>query len=82
MILIFVNQPGAQGVCKTHYIISEDAKADRILLTKTKDLSHCQERILKDIGLAYTEKCVECEAVSAVSPWFIRSVIVHFSFER
>ncbi|XP_073332773.1 vitellogenin-2-like [Pagrus major] len=57
-----LQEPGAQGVCKTHYVISEDAKADRILLTKTKDLNHCQERIVKDIGLAYTERCVECEA--------------------
>lgn len=52
-------------MCKTHYVINEDTKADRILLTKTKDLNHCQERIIKDIGLAYTEKCVECEAVSS-----------------
>nr|AAZ17416.1 vitellogenin B [Morone americana] len=57
-----LQEPGAQGVCKTHYVISEDAKADRILLTKTKDMNQCQERIIKDIGLAYTEKCVECEA--------------------
>lgn len=54
-------------MCKTHYIISEDAKAERIMLTKTKDLSQCQERIMKDIGLAYTEKCVECERVSEFS---------------
>ncbi|KAM7387896.1 hypothetical protein PAMP_024107 [Pampus punctatissimus] len=57
-----LQEAGAQGVCKTHYVISEDAKADRIHLTKTKDLNHCQERIMKDIGLAYTEKCAECEA--------------------
>ncbi|CAK6958104.1 vitellogenin-2-like [Scomber scombrus] len=57
-----LQEPGVQGVCKTHYVISEDAKAERILLTKTKDLNHCQERIIKDIGLAYTEKCAECEA--------------------
>ncbi|KAG8003720.1 Vitellogenin-2, partial [Nibea albiflora] len=57
-----LQEPGAQGVCKTHYVISEDAKAERILLTKTKDLNHCQERIIKDIGLAYTERCAECEA--------------------
>ena len=50
-------------MCKTQYVISEDIKADRIRLTKTKDLNHCQERIMKDIGLAYSEKCVECEAV-------------------
>ncbi|XP_033936659.1 vitellogenin-2-like [Pseudochaenichthys georgianus] len=53
---------GVQGVCKTNYIISEDTKAERILLTKTKDLNNCQERIIKDIGLTYTERCPECEA--------------------
>ncbi|XP_039985633.1 vitellogenin-2-like [Xiphias gladius] len=57
-----LQEPGAQGVCQTHYIISEDTKADRIILTKTKDLNHCHERIIKDIGLAYTERCIECEA--------------------
>ncbi|XP_061594362.1 vitellogenin-2-like [Cololabis saira] len=58
-----LQEPGTQGVCKTHYVISEDPKADRIHLTKTKDLNHCQERIIKDIGwTGYTEKCAECEA--------------------
>ncbi|KAG7217480.1 hypothetical protein INR49_021405 [Caranx melampygus] len=57
-----LQEPGAQGVCKTHYVISEDTKADRILLSKTKDLNHCQERIVKDIGLAYAEKRFHCEA--------------------
>ncbi|XP_068447342.1 vitellogenin-2-like [Clinocottus analis] len=57
-----LQEPGTQGVCKTHYVISEDSNADRILLTKSKDLNQCQERIMKDIGLAYAERCVECEA--------------------
>ncbi|KAG7282875.1 hypothetical protein CRUP_020713 [Coryphaenoides rupestris] len=57
-----LQEAGAQGVCRTHYVISEDAKTERLHLTKTKDLNHCQERIIKDIGLAYTEKCVQCEA--------------------
>lgn len=54
-------------MCKTQYVISEDAEADRIMLTKTKDLNNCHERIIKDIGLAYTERCAECDAVSANS---------------
>ncbi|KAJ3599338.1 hypothetical protein NHX12_033301 [Muraenolepis orangiensis] len=57
-----LQEAGAQGVCRTHYVISEDTKTERLHLTKTKDLNHCQERIIKDIGLAYTEKCVQCEA--------------------
>ncbi|XP_070687992.1 vitellogenin-like isoform X2 [Pempheris klunzingeri] len=56
-----LQEAGAQGVCKTLYAITEDEKADRILLTKTRDLNHCQEKIVKDMGLAYTEKCVKCQ---------------------
>ncbi|XP_048107993.1 LOW QUALITY PROTEIN: vitellogenin-like [Alosa alosa] len=50
-----LQEAGAQGVCKTHYVISEDVKAERILVTKSKDLTNCQERIIKDLGLAYLE---------------------------
>ncbi|XP_056132380.1 vitellogenin-2-like [Lampris incognitus] len=57
-----LQEAGAQGVCKTNYIISEDTKEDRLRLTKTKDLNHCQDRIIKEIGLVYTESCVECQA--------------------
>ena len=57
-------QAGAQGVCNTLYAITEDEKADRILLTKTRDLNNCQEKIVKDLGLAYTEKCIECQKVT------------------
>uniref|UniRef100_UPI003AAA2895 vitellogenin-like n=1 Tax=Centroberyx gerrardi TaxID=166262 RepID=UPI003AAA2895 len=56
-----LQEAGAQGVCKTLYAITEDERAERILLTKTRDLNHCQEKIIKDIGLAYTEKCVKCQ---------------------
>nr|AWI62945.1 VtgAa [Scophthalmus maximus] len=56
-----LQEAGAQGVCKTLYAITEDEKAERILLTKTRDLNNCQEKIMKDIGLAYTEKCTKCE---------------------
>uniref|UniRef100_UPI0037E8BB2B vitellogenin-1-like n=1 Tax=Semicossyphus pulcher TaxID=241346 RepID=UPI0037E8BB2B len=56
-----LQEAGAQGVCKTLYAITEDEKADRILLTKTRDLNHCQEKIVKDLGMAYTEKCVKCQ---------------------
>ena len=55
---IFDLKAGVQGVCKTHYIISEDVKAERIVVTKSKDLNNCQERIIKDLGLAYLETLV------------------------
>ncbi|XP_063057820.1 vitellogenin-like isoform X3 [Engraulis encrasicolus] len=55
-----LQEAGAQGVCKTHYLISEDVKAQRILVTKSKDLGNCQERIIKDLGLAYLETLFQC----------------------
>ncbi|XP_051550339.1 vitellogenin-like [Myxocyprinus asiaticus] len=55
-----LQEAGVQGVCRTHYVINEDPKANHIIVTKSKDLSHCKERIKKDVGLTYTEKCVEC----------------------
>ncbi|XP_056614208.1 vitellogenin-like isoform X2 [Triplophysa dalaica] len=55
-----LQEAGTQGVCRTHYVINEDLKENHIIVTKSKDLSHCQERIMKEIGLAYTERCAEC----------------------
>uniref|UniRef100_A0AAY4DYU4 Phosvitin n=1 Tax=Denticeps clupeoides TaxID=299321 RepID=A0AAY4DYU4_9TELE len=51
-----MQEAGAQGVCKTHYVISEHAEGQHIAVTKSKDLTNCQERIVKNIGLAYREK--------------------------
>uniref|UniRef100_A0A3Q1JK95 Vitellogenin domain-containing protein n=1 Tax=Anabas testudineus TaxID=64144 RepID=A0A3Q1JK95_ANATE len=56
-----LQEAGAQGVCKTIYAITEDEKAERILLTKTRNLNHCQEKIMRDIGTAYFEKCAKCQ---------------------
>ncbi len=52
-------------MCKTLYAITEDEKADRILLTKTRDLNHCQEKVMKDMGLAYTEKFAKGQQVGS-----------------
>uniref|UniRef100_A0A3B3IE78 Vitellogenin domain-containing protein n=1 Tax=Oryzias latipes TaxID=8090 RepID=A0A3B3IE78_ORYLA len=52
-----LQETGIQGVCKTLYSVNEDVKAERIHLTKTRDMNHCQERVYRDMGLAYTEKC-------------------------
>lgn len=65
-------------MCKTNYVIREDARAERIHLTKTKDLNHCQEKIMKAIGLEHVEKCHDCEAVRAFSSCFIISLIEVF----
>ncbi|TSM94611.1 Vitellogenin [Bagarius yarrelli] len=56
-----LHEAGPQGICKTHYMISEDVKTHQIVVRKSKDLTNCHNRVIKDIGLAYTETCVECQ---------------------
>lgn len=63
IIAILFSKDGPQGVCKTHYMISEDVKTHQIAVRKSKDLTNCHERVIKDVGLAYTETCVECQQV-------------------
>lgn len=60
----FSGQAGVQGVCKTTYAIYEEEKAERIHVTKTRDLNHCQEAVIKDMGLAFTWRCAKCQQVS------------------
>uniref|UniRef100_W5LDR7 Vitellogenin domain-containing protein n=1 Tax=Astyanax mexicanus TaxID=7994 RepID=W5LDR7_ASTMX len=62
-----MHEAGTHGVCKAHYMISEDAKTNQIIVRKSKDLTHCHERVIKDIGLAYAEKCAECQQVRSKS---------------
>nr|XP_054608292.1 vitellogenin-2-like isoform X2 [Nothobranchius furzeri] len=56
-----LQEPGVQGVCKTHYVISEDSKDERIHITKTRDLDQCSDKVYKDIGMAaFSDRCSEC----------------------
>nr|AGO64301.1 vitellogenin A [Pomatoschistus minutus] len=59
-----LQEEGAQGVCKTHYVITEKAETGHIHLVKSRDLNQCQEKVRRDIGLAYTRTCHHCQKVS------------------
>uniref|UniRef100_A0A673K626 Vitellinogen beta-sheet shell domain-containing protein n=1 Tax=Sinocyclocheilus rhinocerous TaxID=307959 RepID=A0A673K626_9TELE len=56
-----VQEDGVQGICETQYLISEDEGNNLTTITKSRDLTLCHERIMKDVGLTYTEKCIECQ---------------------
>lgn len=57
------NKAGVQGICRTQYLISENEKTNDIFVTKSRDLTHCRERIKKDVGLTYIETCIDCQEV-------------------
>uniref|UniRef100_A0A673KR31 Vitellogenin-like n=1 Tax=Sinocyclocheilus rhinocerous TaxID=307959 RepID=A0A673KR31_9TELE len=56
-----VQEDGVQGICETQYLISEDEGSNHTTITKSRDLTLCNERIIKDVGLTYIEKCTECQ---------------------
>nr|APB93354.1 vitellogenin 3 [Ctenopharyngodon idella] len=56
-----VQEDGVQGICETQYLISEDEENNHTIITKSRDLTLCHERIMKDVGLTYIEKCIECQ---------------------
>ncbi|KAL1251197.1 hypothetical protein QQF64_018993 [Cirrhinus molitorella] len=56
-----VQEDGVQGICETQYLISEDEGNNYTTITKSRDLTLCSERIMKDVGLNYIEKCTECQ---------------------
>lgn len=55
-------------------MISEDEKTHQIAVRKSKDLNNCHERVIKDIGLSYTETCVECQQVISIAKLSMSSV--------
>ncbi|RXN18031.1 vitellogenin Ab [Labeo rohita] len=58
-----VQEDGVQGICETQYLISEDEGNNRTTIIKSRDLTLCHDRIMKDVGLTYTETCTECQKI-------------------
>ncbi|NXF90935.1 VITA2 protein, partial [Eubucco bourcierii] len=52
-----LQEAGIGGVCHTRYVIQEDKKNSRVLVTKTVDQNNCQEKVKKSVGMAYVYPC-------------------------
>ncbi|NXX47124.1 VIT2 protein, partial [Tricholaema leucomelas] len=52
-----LQEAGIGGVCHTRYVIQEDKKNSRVLVTKTVDQNNCQEKVKKSVGMAYIYPC-------------------------
>lgn len=60
------SQAGIEGICQTRYIIQDDSKNNRATIYKSKDLTDCQEKAVKNIGMSYIRHCPTCPLVRAV----------------
>ncbi|NXT03281.1 VIT2 protein, partial [Jacana jacana] len=55
-----LQEAGIEGICQTRYIIQDDSKNNRATISKSKDLTNCQEKAVMNMGMAYIRPCPTC----------------------
>uniref|UniRef100_A0A8C6JC36 Uncharacterized protein n=1 Tax=Melopsittacus undulatus TaxID=13146 RepID=A0A8C6JC36_MELUD len=55
-----LQEAGIEGICQTRYIIQDDSKNNRAIIYKSKDLTDCQEKAVKNTGMSYIRPCPTC----------------------
>ncbi|XP_068056017.1 vitellogenin-2-like [Anomalospiza imberbis] len=55
-----LQEAGIEGVCQTRYVIQDDSKNNRATIAKSKDLMDCQDKAVKNLGMAYVRPCPTC----------------------
>ncbi|NWS24141.1 VIT2 protein, partial [Polioptila caerulea] len=55
-----LQEAGIEGICQTRYVIKDDSENNRATISKSKDLTDCQEKAVKDLGTAYIRPCPTC----------------------
>ncbi|NXQ98510.1 VIT2 protein, partial [Sagittarius serpentarius] len=55
-----LQEAGIEGICQTRYVVQDDSKNKRAIISKSKDLTDCQEKAVKNMGMAYIRPCPTC----------------------
>ncbi|XP_010119422.1 PREDICTED: vitellogenin-2-like, partial [Chlamydotis macqueenii] len=55
-----LQEAGIEGICQTRYVIQDDSKNNRATISKSKDLTDCQDKAVKNMGMAYIRPCPTC----------------------
>ncbi|NXE89369.1 VIT2 protein, partial [Menura novaehollandiae] len=55
-----LQEAGIEGICQTRYVIQDDSTNNRATISKSKDLTDCQEKAVKNVGMAYIRPCPTC----------------------
>ncbi|NXU44176.1 VIT2 protein, partial [Drymodes brunneopygia] len=55
-----LQEAGMEGICQTKYVIQDDSKNNRASISKSKDLTDCQEKAVQSLGMAYLRPCPTC----------------------
>ncbi|NXJ06864.1 VIT2 protein, partial [Odontophorus gujanensis] len=55
-----LQEAGIEGICQTRYVIQDDSKNNRATISKSKDLTDCQDSAVQSTGMAYIRPCPTC----------------------
>ncbi|NWS75189.1 VIT2 protein, partial [Crotophaga sulcirostris] len=55
-----LQEAGIEGICQTRYVIQDDIRNGRATISKSKDLTDCQDKAVMSTGLAYLRPCPTC----------------------
>ncbi|NXM20525.1 VIT2 protein, partial [Ploceus nigricollis] len=55
-----LQEAGIEGICQTRYVIQDDSKNSRATVSKSKDLTDCQDKAVQNLGMAYVRPCPTC----------------------
>ncbi|NXQ18064.1 VIT2 protein, partial [Peucedramus taeniatus] len=55
-----LQEAGIEGICQTRYVIQDDSKNKRATVSKSKDLTDCQDKAVQSLGMAYIRPCPTC----------------------
>ncbi|NXD90103.1 VIT2 protein, partial [Chaetorhynchus papuensis] len=55
-----LQEAGIEGICQTRYVIQDDSKNNRATISKSKDVTDCQEKAVENLGMAYIRPCPTC----------------------
>ncbi|NXR99974.1 VIT2 protein, partial [Oxylabes madagascariensis] len=55
-----LQEAGIEGICQTRYVIQDHSKNNRATISKSKDLTDCQDKAVKNLGMAYIRPCPTC----------------------
>ncbi|NXN97023.1 VIT2 protein, partial [Rhinopomastus cyanomelas] len=55
-----LQEVGIEGICQARYVIQTDSKNNHAIIFKSKDLTNCQEKVVKNVGMAHIRSCSTC----------------------
>ncbi|KAG2461597.1 VIT protein, partial [Polypterus senegalus] len=58
-----LQEDGIAGTCHSSYVVQDVKRSNKIVVTKSKDLNNCDEKVIKNIGTRFMQHCRICDQI-------------------